>query len=69
MTTIEGQSIDITQRSYQDDDDFWRVRQLLVDTYPITPIGFNWEVRRWDGTRFHDPDHTLLPGAVASLRR
>ena len=41
----------ITARLYQGDDDFWRVRQLLVDTYPITPTDFNWEVRRWDGSR------------------
>jgi GNAT superfamily N-acetyltransferase len=29
------------------------VRDLLVATYPITPLGFNWDVRRWDGKRFH----------------
>jgi len=33
--------------------DFWRVRDLLVATYADTPLGFNWEVRRWDGARFH----------------
>ncbi|MCP4428988.1 MAG: hypothetical protein GY803_31270, partial [Chloroflexi bacterium] len=36
--------------------DFWRIRQLLQETYPITPLCFNWEVRRWDGRRFYDAD-------------
>jgi len=45
-------------RPARDDADFWRVRGLLVETYPITPLGFNWEVRRWEGRRFYtaDPD-------------
>ncbi|MBI3957829.1 MAG: hypothetical protein HY328_03390 [Chloroflexi bacterium] len=46
----------LTACPYRGDEDFWRVRQLLIDIYSITPTGFNWEVRRWDGTRFHDPD-------------
>ncbi|MEZ4863483.1 MAG: GNAT family N-acetyltransferase [Caldilineaceae bacterium] len=48
------QQIDqITSRPLQNEADFWRVRELLRATYPITPLGFNWEVRRWDGSRFH----------------
>jgi predicted N-acetyltransferase YhbS len=43
----------ISSRPYQNDDDFWRVRDLLIETYPITPTGFNWEIRRWDGWRCH----------------
>ncbi len=38
------------------DEDFDAVRTLLVETACITPPGFNWEVRRLDGSRFHgDP--------------
>lgn len=38
------------------DEDFDAVRALLVETACITPPGFNWEVRRLDGRRFHgDP--------------
>ncbi len=38
------------------DEDFDAVRALLVETACITPPGFNWEVRRLDGSRFHgDP--------------
>ncbi|WP_404392763.1 GNAT family N-acetyltransferase [Humibacillus xanthopallidus] len=40
-------------RPYRGDDDFWRVRGLLLETYPITPVDFNWEIRRWDGQRFY----------------
>jgi len=45
------------------------VRQLLIDTFPITPTGFNWEVRRWDGSRFHDPDpdHNPFAGGRCQL--
>ncbi len=43
----------ITSRPLQGEADFWRVRELLIATYPTTPLGFNWDVRRWDGQRFH----------------
>ena len=36
------------------DADFWRMRDLLIQTVPITPIGFNWDMRRLDGKRFYD---------------
>lgn len=41
------------QRPYRDQNDFWRVRNLLIETYPITPPDFNWEIRRWDGWHTH----------------
>jgi len=43
----------ITSRPMQGDADFWRVRDLLSKTYLHTPLGFNWDIRRWDGARFH----------------
>jgi GNAT superfamily N-acetyltransferase len=36
------------------EDDFWRMRALLIDTVPISPIGFNWDMRRLDGKRFYE---------------
>ena len=39
-------------RHYRDEKDFWRIRRFLQDTYPITALGLNWEVRRWDGVMF-----------------
>ena len=35
------------------DEDFWKVRKLLIETYPITPPDFNWDIRRWEGWRFY----------------
>ena len=46
------------ERPFRSDEDFWGVRNLLIETYPITPTGFNWEVRRWDGWRFYAADPT-----------
>ncbi len=46
----------ITNRPLTTDQDFWRVRDLLIQTFPIIPIGFNWEIRRWEGLRFYDSD-------------
>ena len=43
-----------TNRPLTTDQDYWRVRNLLIQTYPIAPFGFNWEIRRWEGRRFHD---------------
>jgi mycothiol synthase len=58
---ISGNSLEISSRPMRDDDDFWRVRDLLIQTYPITPTGFNWEVRRWDGWRYYTNDPTWNP--------
>lgn len=44
----------IRNRPVRDDADFWRMRALLIDTVPISPIGFNWDMRRLDGKRFYD---------------
>lgn len=41
--------------------DWSRVRALLVDVVPRSAPGFAWEVRRWDGWRWHDADPTWDP--------
>lgn len=51
----------IVSRPLRDDVDVRRVRDLLVETHPITAPGFNWEVRRWDGWRFYRPTPTWEP--------
>jgi ribosomal protein S18 acetylase RimI-like enzyme len=53
--TAATQSEPITAQPVQSDADFWRVRDLLIETYSITPISFNWDVRRWDGKYFYNP--------------
>lgn len=35
-------------------DDYMPMRDLLIETVPITPIGFNWDMRRLDGKRFYN---------------
>lgn len=51
----------IIARPFRGEEDFWRVRDLLIETYPITPTDFNWDIRRWDGQRFHNADPSLDP--------
>jgi mycothiol synthase len=46
----------INSRSIRNDDDFWLVRNLLIETHPITPPDFNWDIRRWDGSFFHNEE-------------
>ncbi|MCA9910153.1 MAG: hypothetical protein KC519_15955, partial [Anaerolineae bacterium] len=48
-------------RPFAGEDDFQRVRNLLIETYPITPVGFNWEIRRWDGWRYYREDTRIAP--------
>jgi len=38
--------VDVTSRSCRGEEDFWTIRDLLLSTYPVTPMGFNWEIRR-----------------------
>lgn len=48
--------VDVVARPCRDDVDWWRVRQLLVETMPTTPPSWNWDVRRWDAWRFHSAE-------------
>lgn len=51
-------------RPHAGEADFWRVRDLLIETYPITPTEWNWEIRCWDGRYFHrDPEEKEAKGA------
>lgn len=52
----------VTNRPFAGDEDYPAMRQLLLDTVAITPVGFNWDVRRLDGKRFYeaDPDFNYL---------
>jgi len=51
----------IKERPFESDDDYWRVHNLLIEMYPITPTGFNWEIRRWDGWRYYKKDPSWNP--------
>jgi GNAT superfamily N-acetyltransferase len=54
QTMAKNKSDKVVSRPIRDDNDFWKIRDLLDETYQITPTGFNWEVRRWDGRRFYN---------------
>lgn len=43
----------ITHRTGSGEADFWLVRQFLLDTWALMPLGRIWDVRRWDGAHFH----------------
>ena len=43
------------------EQDWWRCRGLLVETHAITGPGFNWEIRHWDGNRFHTAGPSWQP--------
>ncbi len=51
----------ITTRPLLTDADFWRVHQLLIDCYTTTPLGFTWDIRRWEGKRFYAEQPTWPP--------
>lgn len=44
----------VYHRPLNDEDDYWRVHQLLLETVTTAPPGFNWDMRRWEGRRFYD---------------
>lgn len=56
----------IIQRSLESEQDWWRVRSLLVETHLISGPGFNWEIRHWDGNRFHRPGPAWQPEKYAN---
>jgi predicted N-acetyltransferase YhbS len=49
----------ILHRPLAGETDWQRVRDLLIETFPITGPGFNWDFRRWDGHRFHRVNTTI----------
>ena len=43
----------ILTRPLENERDWWRVRNLLIETHGLSGPEFNWEIRHWDGNRFH----------------
>lgn len=58
----------IITRMFQGDEDFWQIRQLPVDTFATTPPGWNWDFRRWDGSRFYDSEPAIDPRWYQAIR-
>ncbi len=44
----------IISRPATSEADYWAVYQLLVDHMRGTPLGFNLDIRQWEGLRFYD---------------
>jgi mycothiol synthase len=40
-------------RAYRGTRDWWRIRSLLIEARGRSPHGAVWDIRRWDGWRFH----------------
>ncbi|NUQ04860.1 MAG: GNAT family N-acetyltransferase [Anaerolineae bacterium] len=53
--------LEITDRPFEGDADWQRVRQLLIETRRLVPTGWNWEIRRWHGGRFHIAGGAIPP--------
>ena len=53
MSTTQMADAAPEARPLRDERDWWRVRALLVATHATVRPGWNWDIRRWDGWRFH----------------
>jgi predicted N-acetyltransferase YhbS len=42
-------------------EDYWSIHRFLIETTSITPLGFNGDIRRWEGKRFYDKNPTGNP--------
>lgn len=57
----------VNHRPLQTEQDWWRVRGLLIEAFPLCGPGFNWEIRRWDGGRFHRAEAGWEAGAYGGI--
>jgi mycothiol synthase len=48
-----GDGRTVSHRPYRDAADWWRVRSLLVQAWPRSRHGTVWDIRHWDGERYH----------------
>ena len=55
-------------RPLQTEQDWWRVRSLLIESFPLCGPGFNWEIRRWEGGRFHRAEEAWDAGMFAGVQ-
>jgi mycothiol synthase len=68
LDTRASDGIPVTRRSFRNDEaDWWAVRDLLVRTMATTPPSWNWDIRRWDGWRFHGNPPEIDPATAARI--
>ncbi|HSG79412.1 MAG TPA: GNAT family N-acetyltransferase, partial [Acidimicrobiia bacterium] len=60
----------VVSHPMQREEEWWAVRDFLVETFPIAPPGHVWDTRRWDGHRFHraEPSHPPWTGRTRLWR-
>ena len=58
----------IRSRPIRDPEDIEPVREFLVRLWPRVPTGTVWEVRRWDGSIFHNEAPGLAPQRAVRSR-
>lgn len=58
----------IRERPIRYPEDVEAVRDFLVRLWPLAPPGSVWEVRRWDGSLFHNATPGLAPERAARSR-
>jgi len=54
-------------REFEAEADWWAIRDLLVRTQATTPIAWNWDIRHWDGSRFHREERNELALAARGI--
>ncbi len=58
----------LISRPLSDDGDVQRIRELLLNVQAITPVDWNWAIRRWDGWRYHRSSAEWDPAWSTSVR-
>ena len=59
-TSVDQPQETITSRPVAPED-YERIRLLLLETLAIAPLGFNWDIRRWEGKCWYDENETGNP--------
>ncbi len=58
----------LTSRPFRSDSDFWKIRAFAQETYALTGPGLNWDIRRWDGSRFYRAEAGSAPDWSRTVR-
>jgi len=68
MHPTDTANVPIHTRPFLREQDWWRTRNLIIETHALVGPEFNWEFRHWDGNRFHDLDHEFRVEKYGNFR-
>jgi mycothiol synthase len=68
MTHVSNIEPQLISRPFASETDWWKVRNLLIETFSMTGPGLNWEIRHWEGNRFHRGGAGWQPEEYADMR-